>query len=756
MSLITSKSGIPKFSGKEGHFRQWRLMMKMAMKQSEIFAAVEFTDDPKTIQLSSVKDEPNRTKEQKKQQDKKDKALQDEQEKKNQTVTPEMKAAATMFLITHLEYNIVAMVMTPADENDPAGIWNTLNDKFDRQSLGGMFSLQAELWTGLTLDGKSISEVKTRIDNISATLARMGERVTAFSMIGALVMAVKRSTRANGFALVYELISDASRTKLPAFDEVARRYVDKERELAGVDNSASFAMALYAGRDRERRGGQDRDRRGGQDRRCYNCGSTGHLRMQCDQKQRQRVGNRAVRAVCTVCNKFGEHTAAECYLRVCTRCKRKGHSAGEPECKNDDTARLASSNSSNKSNSNSNNGSSSSNTSNTSNSSNSNNSNNNDDRNTTVARVGATVSNPFDFTYVSVDEVADDAYDELQIAFIVDETEKLTDKDKNMYLSHPDFHSLVSRTGRAFTTASTTGSPVRSLPSRRWCVDSGATSHMVNTDEGMTNKEEYDGGVRTADGTRQTVNFRGTFSLAAKVKGGYNAVSLKQVLYTPWLSCNLLSVSALTLQGYICVFTLKRLYILAGKKVVMTGTQDGQLFYLDEYTTGGDRKTDKALLQSTTGTKEVKQQQCSQSQAELWHQRFGHLGMNDLDKLVRHDMVTGMPKNARSGGGRHRCKCKACALGKITTASLPKKSTRTPLHDHINAEVSTDTIGKITPTSYKGDRYIQTFLAVKSGLGSCILMKHKSQASSAVIRYLSWANTQHGSDVKRVRGDGAG
>ena len=56
---------------------------------------------------------------------------------------------------------------------------------------------------------------------------------------------------------------------------------------------------------------------------------------------------------------------------------------------------------------------------------------------------------------------------------------------------------------------------------------------------------------------------------------------------------------------------------------------------------------------------------------ELWHCRFGHLGKDNLSKLVNNDMVTGM---VSSKDEDMPDVCEACIMGKQCHTLFPKRS----------------------------------------------------------------------------------
>ena len=71
---------------------------------------------------------------------------------------------------------------------------------------------------------------------------------------------------------------------------------------------------------------------------------------------------------------------------------------------------------------------------------------------------------------------------------------------------------------------------------------------------------------------------------------------------------------------------------------------------------------------------------------ELWHCRFGHLGMDNISKLLNENMVEGM-SNARDTDMSDVCE--ACVQGKQHRTPYPKKSSNkaTELFETVHSDV---------------------------------------------------------------------
>ena len=104
------------------------------------------------------------------------------------------------------------------------------------------------------------------------------------------------------------------------------------------------------------------------------------------------------------------------------------------------------------------------------------------------------------------------------------------------------------------------------------------------------------------------------------------ACTLHDVLYVPKLSYNLLSVAKASQKGKIVKFTMSACYILNKEhKMVAKATKVGSLYQLDH-----EPNHERASFADKSYTKE-----------DIWHRRFGHLGISSLQKLAREQLADG-------------------------------------------------------------------------------------------------------------------
>lgn len=164
---------------------------------------------------------------------------------------------------------------------------------------------------------------------------------------------------------------------------------------------------------------------------------------------------------------------------------------------------------------------------------------------------------------------------------------------------------------------------VRDNNGETWIVDSGATCHVCSNQELMYDFVKLKKLVEVQLGGEKVLNATGrgtcTVTLFTVLPGGkHKKCKLQKVLLVPKLSYNLLNVSKATEAGYSVSFEDSACKITCAVGVIIAiGRKVGCLYYPDfqrETESSNSAKADSDL------SKEI-----------LWHQRYGHLGAQNLN-----------------------------------------------------------------------------------------------------------------------------
>jgi hypothetical protein len=160
-----------------------------------------------------------------------------------------------------------------------------------------------------------------------------------------------------------------------------------------------------------------------------------------------------------------------------------------------------------------------------------------------------------------------------------------------------------------------------------WCLDSGATRHMCNSRRKFKtlNKDNQFKVYTASEHCMKSVG-SGNVNLSLKTNRENNPVKIQNALYVPELRNNLLSVSSITEKGHSVVF--KKNNAIVKRKdgsTILTATKRNKIYVIDE-------KIDRAMLANNEIDRSLLK----------WHQRYGHVNVNDLKKMKTHELVAGM------------------------------------------------------------------------------------------------------------------
>lgn len=200
----------------------------------------------------------------------------------------------------------------------------------------------------------------------------------------------------------------------------------------------------------------------------------------------------------------------------------------------------------------------------------------------------------------------------------------------------------------------------------RWVVDSGCTSHMTSSSEGLINIEWTEGKVVVADG--KVLESTGVGSMDTIVRdqqGRVIKVSLHGVMIVPRLGRSLLSVRKITGRGGKVTFAGTEAHIEINGLSIPLKVR-GNLYELEckGKPTGSEgsskaHKKEQALAIRT-----------GMDDWRVWHSKLGHTHVENLQKLGELDV--GLPANLKSmiAAEKGTVCCDICEISKHTHASF--------------------------------------------------------------------------------------
>ena len=236
----------------------------------------------------------------------------------------------------------------------------------------------------------------------------------------------------------------------------------------------------------------------------------------------------------------------------------------------------------------------------------------------------------------------------------------------------------------------------------------------------------------------------GKVRLATSTEEGGQCLALEKVALVPDLTKNLLSVPSMTQKGVEVRFNDKSCVVVKeGKHYPIGHCVGGKL-----YCVGVPASIpDTACFTSGDSTSK-----------DVWHHRFGHLNMKDVDKLIKSQMmVVGM--NVTGEQSNVHDKCEGCVLEKMTRTSFPKKSMNRATK--LLEIVHTDLCGPMQVPSHGGSRYVLTFTDDYSRYTTVYFLRNKSDTLFKFKEYVGLMQNHTGHkvqnlNIKTLRSDNGG
>ena len=237
-----------------------------------------------------------------------------------------------------------------------------------------------------------------------------------------------------------------------------------------------------------------------------------------------------------------------------------------------------------------------------------------------------------------------------------------------------------------------------------WYLDNGASNHMTgNRSYFKTINESITGKVRFGDDSRIDIKGKGYILFCSK-DGAKRIIA--DVYYIPKLKSNIISLGQATESG--CEVMMKDDYLILRDK-------DGRLI------TRANRSRNRLYKVLINIVDPICLQATTLSDSTRWHARLGHIGRDSMAKMIKNDLVTGIPKIEVE-----RETCSSCLLGKQARHSFPQATTYRA--ERVLDLVHGDLCGPISPLTPSKRRYIFVLIDDCSRYMWSILISEKGEA----------------------------
>lgn len=264
--------------------------------------------------------------------------------------------------------------------------------------------------------------------------------------------------------------------------------------------------------------------------------------------------------------------------------------------------------------------------------------------------------------------------------------------------------------------------------SQKWFLDSGCSRHMTGEEKRLMNVvPSCEGTVKYGDGSKGKILAEGELV--------HDNVHIEHVLLVQGLRSSLLSISQLCDAGFLVQFDEIFCMIFDKKthELKLLGYRSCNVYIID--------------LNDVDYPDAVCFNACVEN-SDLWHKRLGHISMHTLQKLLRKQLVKGLPSITLD---EHLPVCDACRKGKQTRASFKSvltQATSCPLE-----LLHMDLIGPIQVTSLGGARYAYVIVDDYSRYTWVRFLGQKSETFENFEKLVHLIENQSEFKIKTIRSD---
>lgn len=262
-----------------------------------------------------------------------------------------------------------------------------------------------------------------------------------------------------------------------------------------------------------------------------------------------------------------------------------------------------------------------------------------------------------------------------------------------------------------------------------WYIDSGATMHMSRRSDWMYDLQTSPiQKIMVANNDAVSVQNMGKVNIQTNVCKDVHQIQVRNVLFIPELSANLLSVCQLTKNGCKLEFTDEGCNIYNTKRVLIATAKLSNNMYRLETATGSAYAT------------------TFESKTDLitWHKRMGHLNIADVKRLEL------CAEGIKITNKEVDSVCIPCCEAKQTRLPFPQSNSRANALLEI---IHTDLCGPMETVSAGGGKYFITFVDDFSRKVYVYFLKNKMDIKSVFIKFKEEVENELEKKIKILRSD---
>lgn len=263
-----------------------------------------------------------------------------------------------------------------------------------------------------------------------------------------------------------------------------------------------------------------------------------------------------------------------------------------------------------------------------------------------------------------------------------------------------------------------------------WYFDSGASNHVTNDPAKLQEFNEHDGKEHLTVGNGANLKIHATGNTA--LNNSQRPLNLKDILYVPKITKNLLSISRLTSDNDIYVEFHDSLCLVKDKvigKVLVEGKIKDGLYQLP------------GALKSAN-----KDHHAFLAIKEIWHRKLGHPCNRVLSEVLKNC-------NIKVPAQDNFDFCEACQLGKVH--KLPFKNSDSRALEPLDL-IHSDVWGPAPINSVSSFKYYVHFIDDYSRFTWIYPLKQKSEVFQAFVQFKNLVENQFNKKIKVLQCDGGG
>lgn len=272
-------------------------------------------------------------------------------------------------------------------------------------------------------------------------------------------------------------------------------------------------------------------------------------------------------------------------------------------------------------------------------------------------------------------------------------------------------------------------------------LDSGCTQHMSDQRSFFANFRpiaEHERPIDGIGGTKLHARGIGDIAVTRWANGIKTDGWLRDVLYVPQLTVNLVSIGCITEGGYTVVFSNDSAKIMQNDDTVMKGSRVGKALYRLDISAKAPPIT--SLVASTNS-----------ATLNVWHERLAHVNHDIVKKMATGNHVNGMDLEPVKEDQNPYCN--GCNLGKMH--KLPFSASKR-VTTRVGELIHTDVVGPMHIASPNGAKYYVVFKDDYSRYKVVYFLKLKSECADSFKLFSKKILCETGKRITTLRSDNGG